>query len=1512
MRLRKRGGALNILMNSLARACQGHATRSTFLVFTEMAGRCRTSFIALILSLLTVAGATRQSIAGRVLPAENQTAGLQAGTGGSAAANPPTSDPASYRRITVPGRRTGANDGVSCDFIFSLLPNPLPPHSGNSLFPYPLRAAGGAGFFDVSVTPSDGEPLSCPYALSSPPTRYDFTFPGLETGTIFGSRVFTFNYSSNSGRPRVGGVRVSFGSGFFADVAELQAAPIAACGEVNNGGFRPLPFDSTRAQSLYAFDFSANAGDAVTVSWDTPSLTGVTDSQGYVNAFFGGREATALARTGTYTLLFESSSLSGSYTISLQFTKGGSCAVPIACGQTLNGTLGVPYKMNAYRFSANAGEAVMPVSSATSNNFSPNAVLYRPDGQKLGNVSSDSGESRSLPATGTYTILVFDSQSNRTGTYDIGLQFTTGRCAQSIACGQLINAVPYVKSQFDSFKFSGTAGQQVGLFLNSGVGGNSLNRALYDPDGQRVTGETPGITGTTFGGGAETWTLPKTGDYTYLVSPSDPTVGLPSSGFYDLYRPCPGSCTAQLLYNHDVGSTGSYSLPALGGDDVGVYLIGSVAVLTGPGCSWSSASNATWMRIISGASQSKLWFLTFQADQNPSASPRTGTLTIAGQTFTVRQTGTCPVSLSLSGNAFSSGGGSGTLNVSSSSGCSWSAVSPGWISVSSAASSGNGSIGFSVTPFTGPFSGGSRIGKITVNNSSLTVRQTGTCGPISLSPASQSFGPAGGTGTINITAPSDCGWSFQGQFPSGIVEQQVPWLGINNGVTATTGNGSMGYRIDPFSGGSSRLGTFVISGQTFTVTQAASGPCSYALDFSQESFGAGGGLSTVRVVTAAGCPWQLTSNDSWISTVAPSSGNGSGTASYRVDAWNVQGQRQGTIGIVGKTFTVTQEGLGCIYSVSSRGKLFGATGGSGSVVVTSISGCSWKATSSDSWLTVSSGSSGTGNGSVGYSVASNSTSSNRTGTLTIAGQTFTVLEAGTTSQPQISAVRADPLIISPNGDGTNDLLTLEFNLSAADSVTARIFDNNGAVVATLLNAASLAAGAQSVSWDGTATGGVLAPDGVYSYSLQGAAAAAVTGNFGVNRTIPDAGRAWFIAEGSTVGFDAYILVQNPNPISVPVTVTFLKQDGTTQTYSETAGPLSRITVPMHREVPNTFSVSAFVDSPYPILVERSMYFSAGNAGTDSPGIVATSKNWYFPFNDTFVTEEAFILIANTSDTNAQVTVAYLFDSGPPATQNYTVIPHSRFTVPVHGYFPNKSVSVQLTADIPVAAEQSFYISNRAGGTAGIGAVMPSLTWYFADGDTSALTTNGTAASTRLDIMNPGSTAASVTISYLLENGTVLTKTQTVGAQARVALDPAATVGAGQRFSIQAVSTVPLVMGRLILSGTDLAATIGSPTTDTNWYLAEGFTAFGYETWIVVSNPGTTTASVKARFHKQNTQNIVRYYTVAAKQRLTIYVNSELDEETSVSSQITSDQPVTVERTMKFSSRRGIHQAMGIR
>src|SRR5262249_40207521 len=64
--------------------------------------------------------------------------------------------------------------------------------------------------------------------------------------------------------------------------------------------------------------------------------------------------------------------------------------------------------------------------------------------------------------------------------------------------------------------------------------------------------------------------------------------------------------------------------------------------------------------------------------------------------------------------------------------------------------------------------------------------------------------------------------------------------------------------------------------------------------------------------------------------------------------------------------------------------------------VNTQAGCNWTAVSNAIFITILSGSPGRGNGQVSYSVAANTGSTPRSGTITVAGLTFTVTQDGAT------------------------------------------------------------------------------------------------------------------------------------------------------------------------------------------------------------------------------------------------------------------------------------------------------------------------------------------------------------------------------------------------------------------------------------------------------------------------------------------------------------------------------------
>jgi len=93
----------------------------------------------------------------------------------------------------------------------------------------------------------------------------------------------------------------------------------------------------------------------------------------------------------------------------------------------------------------------------------------------------------------------------------------------------------------------------------------------------------------------------------------------------------------------------------------------------------------------------------------------------------------------------------------------------------------------------------------------------------------------------------------------------------------------------------------------------------------------------------------------------------------------------------------------CSYVATPSQLTAGPLAAMATVTVTTAANCSWTATSMSPFVTVSSGQSGTGPGSVGLSLQVNTSHSARDGFVSIAGSTVTITQQGRPSPPDINA-----------------------------------------------------------------------------------------------------------------------------------------------------------------------------------------------------------------------------------------------------------------------------------------------------------------------------------------------------------------------------------------------------------------------------------------------------------------------------------------------------------------------------
>ena len=263
------------------------------------------------------------------------------------------------------------------------------------------------------------------------------------------------------------------------------------------------------------------------------------------------------------------------------------------------------------------------------------------------------------------------------------------------------------------------------------------------------------------------------------------------------------------------------------------------------------------------------------------------------------------------------------------------------------------------------------------STSSTTVGPSPVKCEVALESSPSPVGGNGGSRNVGVSAQPECMWR---------ATSQVSWITRVNPASGQ-GSGQVGFDVltNP---GPARTGALVIGTQTLTVMQ--DGVCTYTVQPTSQSVPAAAGARTVTVGGGQGCPWTSTSNVAWMTVTSGGSGSGPGAVGFDV-ALNTGPERSGALTVAGRTATVTQAS-GCVYSISPLEHVLGQFGDTRTVSVSSQAGCPWDAsTDSPSWITILSGASGAGDGVVVYRVAAIILGT-RTGHVTIAGQTHTVIQ----------------------------------------------------------------------------------------------------------------------------------------------------------------------------------------------------------------------------------------------------------------------------------------------------------------------------------------------------------------------------------------------------------------------------------------------------------------------------------------------------------------------------------------
>ncbi|MCL4178076.1 MAG: BACON domain-containing protein, partial [Verrucomicrobia bacterium] len=283
---------------------------------------------------------------------------------------------------------------------------------------------------------------------------------------------------------------------------------------------------------------------------------------------------------------------------------------------------------------------------------------------------------------------------------------------------------------------------------------------------------------------------------------------------------------------------------------------------------------------------------------------------------------------------------------------------------------------------------GPRVGRVSIEDKILIVRQDGIPAEFAISPLEQVFSSDGGEALVDVTANTE--WT---------ATPTINWIFFPQGMTFQ-GDARLSYRIhnnpDPWP----RTGYLYIGDQEHVIRQAGNVPSLRIYPEAAANFGSAGGAGEFTVECRDTVIWWPIADVPWISMLGEYPLQGGGFARYLVAVNPSTESRTGRI-LVGNTIhRVSQSGAAPLLEIAPLESNFPATGGNGVIQV--VANSTWSAASLQDWILLAPESSGSGNGEVRYAVLAHTTSDTRTGTISINHIDHRVTQTGVASPPAVT------------------------------------------------------------------------------------------------------------------------------------------------------------------------------------------------------------------------------------------------------------------------------------------------------------------------------------------------------------------------------------------------------------------------------------------------------------------------------------------------------------------------------
>jgi hypothetical protein len=403
---------------------------------------------------------------------------------------------------------------------------------------------------------------------------------------------------------------------------------------------------------------------------------------------------------------------------------------------------------------------------------------------------------------------------------------------------------------------------------------------------------------------------------------------------------------------------------------------------------------------------------------------------------------------------------------------------------------------------------------------------------------------------------------------------------------------------------------------------------------------------------------------------------------------------------------------------------------------------------------------------------------------------------------------------------------------------------------------------------------------------------------------------YYLAEGSTAhGFSTYISIENPNAEALNARLTYMLSNGSTKQQTIGLPGMSQMSVnPAGVLGAADFSTEVTCVQGKTIAVDRTMMWTGPGAPSpeahNSVGVTSPETTWYLPEGCSGYGFETWTLVENPNNESTDISLVYMIEGVGPKQINRVVPAHARATYSMLADIGQQNASVEVGSSLPVVAERSMYRNNRREGSDSIGATEPATTFYLAEGSTAWGFT------TYVLVQNPNTTSANVTFTCMTASGpkTLAPFKMAPGTRQTVLMN---SLIPDTDFSTKVSSDVPVIAERAMYwgAGTPLGEachdSIGLDAPHTMFFLPDGQTSGGCETYTLVQNPNDVDVKVQIGYLlSDGTSSGSFIVTVPANSRATYNMGAQLPSGRAgiVVACVTPGQKVLAERSMYWNNR----------